>query len=384
MTNEYVPIGGGGSTPDTGYLQITKVVDLRGITDAAALARIKGLLNGDRYTFKCYILDSTGKEVTFVQGTDFVLQNDGTYKCTLPAVALPLGQYKLLEEMGTPGVNGYANVNGFKVSVTYSDRSVEVTAANTANAPETATVTNAYTQVAGGGDTPDTPTPPDLNGDDHFAYVIGYPDGCVHPEAEITRAEAVTIFFRLLKDDVRNKYWSETNSFSDVSEGQWFNHAVSTLAKMGIVSGYPDGTFRPGETITRAEFVALAARFDAAAEAPIADFSDISGHWASIEIAKAAANGWINGYPDGSFKPDQKINRAEAMALVNRVLNRDPADPDDLLNNMIKWPDNMDTTTWYYLDVQEATNSHTYERVTKPTETWVLLEQPRDWAALEY
>ncbi|MCR4771181.1 MAG: S-layer homology domain-containing protein [Oscillospiraceae bacterium] len=385
FTNTYIPIGGGGSTPDeTGYLQITKVVDLSAVTNRAALARIKGIMNGDRYTFKCYILDSSGKEVTFVQGTDFVLQNDGTYKCELPAVALPLGQYKLLEEMGTAGVNGYANLNGFKVKVAYSDRSVDITAANTENAPVTSTVTNAYTQIAGGGDTPDTPTPPDLNGDDHFAYVIGYPDGCVHPEAEITRAEAVTIFFRLLKDDVRNKYWSETNSFSDVSEGQWFNHAVSTLAKMGIVSGYPDGTFKPGETITRAEFVALAARFDAAAEAPIADFSDISGHWASIEIAKAAANGWINGYPDGSFKPDQKINRAEAMALVNRVLNRDPADPDDLLNNMITWPDNMDKNAWFYLDVQEATNSHTYERVTKPTEKWVLLEQPRDWAALEY
>lgn len=228
-----------------------------------------------------------------------------------------------------------------------------------------------------------TPVPAPLNGDDHFAYIIGYPDGNVHPEATITRAEVATIFFRLLKDEVRDANWSETNSFSDVSSGMWFNNAVSTMAKMGVVTGYPDGTFKPNENITRAEFAAIAARFDENANSTNADFSDISGHWAAVEIAKAAANGWVNGYPDGTFKPDQKITRAEAMALVNRVLNRDPEDPSDLLDNMIKWPDNMDTDKWYYLDVQEATNSHTYERTTKITEKWLTIEQPRDWAALE-
>ncbi len=228
-----------------------------------------------------------------------------------------------------------------------------------------------------------TPVPADLNGKDHFAYIIGYPDGNVHPEANITRAEVATIFFRLLQDDVREANFTRSNGFSDVSARQWLNNAVSTMAKMDIVRGYPDGTFRPNENITRAEFAAIAARFDSKAGAPAADFSDVSGHWASAEIAKAAANGWINGYPDGTFKPDQDITRAEAMALVNRVLNRDPKDPSDLLESMIKWPDNMDTRNWYYLDVQEATNSHEYERTTKASEKWTALEQPRDWASLE-
>ena len=152
---------------------------------------------------------------------------------------------------------------------------------------------------------------------------------------------------------------------------------------MGIVHGYLDGTFRPDESISRAEFAAIAARFDENASSTSANFSDIAGHWAEIEIAKAAANGWVNGYPDGTFKPDQAITRAEAMELVNRVLVRNPAGPEDLLENMIKWPDNMDTSKWYYLDVQEATNSHTYERTTNGTEKWLTIEQPRDWAALE-
>ena len=246
------------------------------------------------------------------------------------------------------------------------------------------TITNTY---SGGIEPPITPpppvVPPALNGEDHFAYIIGRDDGNSHPEANITRAEVATIFFRLLKDEVRDANWAETNSFSDVSAHQWYNHAISTLEAMGIVHGYLDGTFRPDESISRAEFAAIAARFDENASSTSANFSDIAGHWAEIEIAKAAANGWVNGYPDGTFKPDQAITRAEAMELVNRVLVRNPAGPEDLLENMIKWPDNMDTSKWYYLDVQEATNSHTYERTTNGTEKWLTIEQPRDWAALE-
>lgn len=225
--------------------------------------------------------------------------------------------------------------------------------------------------------------PEDLNGEDHFAYIIGYPDGNVHPEGTITRAEVATIFFRLLEDNVRDAYFTRTNSFSDVKEGQWYNNAISTMAKMGILKGYKDGTFKPNENITRAEFAAIAARFDKTASSNLPIFTDTYGHWAASEIGNAAKNGWVNGYPDGSFKPNQAITRAEAMALVNRVLNRDPQNPADLLNSMIKWPDNMDTNKWYYLDVQEATNSHDYERTTQATEKWTALQQPRNWASLE-
>ncbi|MBQ7492672.1 MAG: S-layer homology domain-containing protein [Clostridia bacterium] len=228
-----------------------------------------------------------------------------------------------------------------------------------------------------------TNVPEWLNGMDHDAYIIGYPDGMVHPEANITRAEVATIFFRLLTNEIRDKNLTEINAFSDVKDGMWFNAAVSTMAKLDIVTGYPDGTFRPNDTITRAEFAAIAARFDRETSAGETAFSDILGHWARTEIEKAAYNGWITGYPDGTFRPDRKITRAESMALVNRVLARDPERPEDLLPDMIRWPDNMNTGAWYYLDVQEATNSHDYERETKPTETWTVLRHPRDWTVYE-
>lgn len=227
------------------------------------------------------------------------------------------------------------------------------------------------------------PVPEDLNCKDHFAYIIGYPDGNVHPEGTITRAEVATIFFRMLDDTVRSAFFTRDNSFSDVEEGQWYNNAISTMARMGVVKGYEDGTFRPNQNITRAEFAAIAARFDKTASSNLPVFTDTYGHWATYEIGKAARNGWINGYPDGGFKPNRAITRAEAMALVNRVLRRDPQNPADLLNNMIKWPDNMDTSIWYYLDVQEATNSHEYERTTKGTERWTALGKLRDWSAFE-
>lgn len=228
-----------------------------------------------------------------------------------------------------------------------------------------------------------TETPPTLNGDDHYAYVVGYPDGLVHPEAQITRAEVATIFFRLLNENVRNAHMTKDNSFPDVNRGDWFNTAVSTMAELGIIKGYPDGTFGSNDPITRAEFAAIAARFDSSSVSTKANFKDIEGHWAELEISKAAANGWVNGYADNTFKPDQNITRAEAMALINRVLNRNPETPADLLSDMIKWPDNVDTAKWYYLDVQEATNSHDYERKANNTERWTKLNEAPDWVALE-
>lgn len=222
-----------------------------------------------------------------------------------------------------------------------------------------------------------------LNKTDHFAYVIGYPDGTVHPNGQITRAEVATIFFRLLRDEVRDGAFTTSNTYSDVAYGKWYNNPISTMSALGIITGYPDGTFKPNKPITRAEFAAIAARFDETQSGKSATFSDVIGHWAAKEIGIAYANEWIKGYPDGTFKPDQNITRAEAMTMINRVLERKPESPADLLTNMNKWTDNMDTSKWYYLDVQEATNSHAYTRKTFNYELWRQMLPDPDWSRYE-
>lgn len=222
-----------------------------------------------------------------------------------------------------------------------------------------------------------------LNKTDHFAYVIGYPDGTVHPNGQITRAEVATIFFRLLRDEVRDGAFTASNSYSDVAYGKWYNNPISTMSALGIITGYPDGTFKPNKPITRAEFAAIAARFDETQSGKSATFSDVIGHWAAKEIGIAYYNDWIKGYPDGTFKPDQNITRAEAMTLINRVLERKPESPADLLTNMNKWTDNLDTSKWYYLDVQEATNSHGYTRKTFNYELWRQMLPDPDWSRYE-
>ena len=239
----------------------------------------------------------------------------------------------------------------------------------------------------GGGRRPTVTIPDDvptgLNGDDHYAYIVGYPNGNVEPNGNITRAEVATIFFRLLTEEVRTANSTQSNSLSDVTRGQWFNHAVSTLSSMGIVKGHNDGTFAPNAPITRAEFAAIAARFDDKNTDTSSKFTDIASHWAKNEIGIAANKGWINGYPDGTFRPNQYITRAEAMTLVNRVLNRLPENSSDLLDSMIKWPDNSDASAWYYLAVQEATNSHYYKTKENKFEKWTKLRETRDWTELE-
>ena len=240
----------------------------------------------------------------------------------------------------------------------------------------------------GGGSRKPTVTIPDdvptgLNGDDHYAYIVGYPDSTVRPQNGITRAEVATIFFRLLTDETRNANSTKSNSYSDVAAGAWYNHAVSTLSAMGIVKGDSQGKFNPNAPITRAEFAAIAARFDDKANTTAVDFSDIASHWAKDEISAAANNGWINGYTDGTFRPNNKITRAEAMTLVNRVLKRLPETVEDLHNDMIKWSDNSDTSAWYYLAVQEATNSHYYDLKENKHEKWSKLRETRDWTELE-
>lgn len=222
-----------------------------------------------------------------------------------------------------------------------------------------------------------------LNKTDHFAYVIGYPDGTVHPNGQITRAEVATIFFRLLRDEVRDGAFTTSNTYSDVAYGKWYNNPISTMSALGIITGYPDGTFKPNKPITRAEFAAIAARFDETQSGKSATFSDVIGHWAAKEIGIAYYNDWIKGYPDGTFKPDQNITRAEAMTLINRVLERKPESPADLLTNMNTWTDNMDTSKWYYLDVQEATNSHGYTRKTFNYELWRQMLPDPDWSRYE-
>ena len=228
---------------------------------------------------------------------------------------------------------------------------------------------------------------PWLNTVDHYAYIVGYAeDGTVRPNANITRAEVATIFFRLLTDEARNSLWSTTNTFSDVASTVWYNTAVSTMANAGIIQGYEDGTFRPNANITRAEFAAIAARFMTSGYDVESDlFTDIAGHWARESINDAATAGWINGYSDGTFRPDNAITRAEAVTLVNNVLQRKP-DADHMLDSMITWPDNPESA-WYYEAIQEATNSHDYDMPSEDDdvdyETWTALQENRDWAALE-
>ena len=226
-------------------------------------------------------------------------------------------------------------------------------------------------------------TPDKLNADDHFAYVIGYPDGGAHPNATITRAETATIFFRLLTEKTRKESLTKYHSFRDVPQGAWYNAAVATMAKLKIITGYPDGTFQPDAPVTRAEFAAIAARFDEKSARTTASFRDIYGHWAERYISRSAELGWIRGYTDNTFRPDQSITRAEAMALINRVLNRNPESKDDLLRSMNIFNDNLDTAKWYYLDVQEAANSHDFIRKANGYEMWKKLRADPDWKALE-
>ena len=251
------------------------------------------------------------------------------------------------------------------------------------------TIHATFARNSSGGSHKPTVTIPDdvptgLNGKDHYAYVVGYPDGMVYPQKNITRAEVATIFFRLLEDETREANMTKSNSYNDMKDGAWYTCAVSTLSKMGIIKGYEDGSFKPDASISRAEFAAIAARFDPDGDTTPATFSDVSSHWAKDEISIAANHGWIKGYEDGSFKPDQKITRAETMTLVNRVLKRLPETKDDLHKDMKTWPDNQNESAWFYLAVQEATNSH-YQKLKKDGthEKWESMRETRDWAALE-
>ena len=224
------------------------------------------------------------------------------------------------------------------------------------------------------------PIPEMLNGEDHYAYLLGYEDGTVRPNGSISRAEVATVLFRLLKDDVRMQNLTKDNAYSDVSDTAWYAAAVSTLSKMGVISGYPDGTFRPNAPITRAEFAAMIARFDETAKSADTPFTDISGHWAENAIGKAYGNGWVEGSSKTVFCPESNLTRAETATLLDRVLHRLPEKESDLLANQIVWPDNPETF-WGYLAIQEATNSHEYERKADGVhETQTAKRENRDWS----
>ena len=224
-----------------------------------------------------------------------------------------------------------------------------------------------------------------LNKEIHFNYVIGYTDGTIRPNNDISRAEVATIFFRLLTDEAREQYTTTAGNFTDVKAGMWCNRAIATLTNMGIIKGYTDGSFQPNKSITRAELATIIARF-AKLDVNTKTFSDINGHWAQKNIELAAGNGWINGYEDGTFRPNNNITRAETFAMINRVLDRQTESVSDLLptSDMNMWSDNMNENAWYYKDVQEATNYHKCDRVGDSVyEKWTEKVPDIDWASYQ-
>ena len=294
------------------------------------------------------------------------------------------GYYRITVEETNMGNDRYVNYYTEPYTHTYKF-TVDNKGQISIKTPITFTITNEYTKRH----TAATPSKPTLNTGDHYAYVMGYPDGTVRPNGSITRAEVSTILFRLLSDKTRDEYFTTESSFTDVKAGAWYNNSIATLEKAGvIVDTAKGGAFRPNEAITRAELAAMLAQFSDAKPVKGVKFSDVSAeHWAYEAIAIAAKMGWIEGYPDGTFRPDATITRAEMMTLVNRALERVPSDEDHLLSKrvMLTFPD-CKSGDWFYIAVQEATNSHTYERAATEKngdEQWTALRANRDWTLLE-
>ena len=311
---------------------------------------------------------------------------------------------KLMNPKSASGTYGQYDENGSKnYSGLYTNNSATLYPVDSNSKPGVPEnflkPTVSYTISSGSSGSHSGGSRPSLNTKDHYGYIIGYPVDYytgqpttdqtkkpVRPEGKITRAEVATIYFRMLTDESRTKFWSQSNSYSDVKTGDWFNNAVSTLSNAGIIAGYEDGSFRPNGYITRAEFATIAARFFDVTYNGKDLFPDISGHWAKDYINQAANKGFVNGYEDGTFKPDRNITRAEAVTLVNRTLDRHP-DKNHFTKDMLVWPDNMDQTKWYYADMQEATNSHTYQMKENSDKTkyenWTKTLPIRNWEALE-
>lgn len=341
--------GGGGGGTSYGTLEISKTVDAPEDLDVEDMS----------FTFSVY-KGSTDNGTKYKTVT--VKANASE------SIRVPVGTYYVAEDN--------AEITGYTLETTCSsdNNTVKVTTATAGEISFENTYTAEEDRIPDDGGSM-------LNKKDHFAYIIGYPEDDVRPEANITRAEVATIFFRLLTDEAREQYSVKTNPYPDVNEGDWYNNAISTLTNAGIIDGYLDGTFRPNNPITRAELSKMAASFYNTQTDKTSTFSDIANHWAEQFIEAAYWYGFIDGYPDGTFKPNQYITRAETMKIVNRTLERYP-DKDRLLDDMIKWPDNADTDVWYYADVQEATNSHDYTK-TQNSEEWTKILPVRDWEAFE-
>lgn len=257
----------------------------------------------------------------------------------------------------------------FKISVTQSNEEIEDS--NIINATPSA--------PGGGGRRKPEPQVPvvDLEKADHFAYILGYPDGSIKPTNNITREEVAMIFYRLLTDESRSSFLSDVNVFTDMASDRWSNLAVSTLYRVGVISGYPDGKFKPSEPITRAEFATIASKFDKLEPVRESKLADISGHWAQVYINSSEIKGWIKGYEDNTFKPDKDITRAEAMTLINNVLGR-TVEKENIHPDALKWSDNP-TTAWYFEAVQEATNSHEYNLDETNKELWIGIKANKIW-----
>ena len=337
----------------------------------------------DYYTGKAEVIASKSlKDVPFLFDANdkLTFRNEGKYTYTvreeIPGKTSRMS-YDTTEYTLTINVVLNKNTNKYEVE------SWQFTAGNRENLTQL-NIVNTYRTYH-----PSTPSKPTLNTGDHYAYVMGYPDGTVRPNGSITRAEVSTILFRLLSDKTRDEYFTTESSFTDVKAGAWYNNSIATLEKAGvIVDTAKGGAFRPNEAITRAELAAMLAQFSDAKPVKGVKFSDVSAeHWAYEAIAIAAKMGWIEGYPDGTFRPDATITRAEMMTLVNRALERVPSDEDHLLSKrvMLTFPD-CKSGDWFYIAVQEATNSHTYERAATEKngdEQWTALRANRDWTQLE-
>lgn len=345
--------------------------------------------NGQKY-FDAYVTDETAPTQFGLKAaheqlykvTVHYAYSDGTKAAEAAVINVKAGAAYSID---SPAIEGYK-----------ADKAT-VSGTIPADKPADTVITVTYTKESSGGGggggghrpkpKPTVEIPDDdalgLNNTDHFAYVVGYENGEVQPQNSITRAEVAAIFFRLLENGIRSENFTHQNDFSDVAADAWYCSSVSTLSRMDIIAGYPDGTFRPNAPITRAEFAAIATRFDNNGDKTPVSFTDIIGHWAEGEITVAANHGWVSGYGDDTFRPQNQITRAETMSLVNRVLKRLPETPADLLPDMITWTDNADTSSWYYLPVQEATNSHYYEfKENSKHEKWTELRETRDWSKL--
>ena len=320
-------------------------------------------LNGA--TFELYQLDKNGK-----------VDNRSVTKTRQQGSKNGIALFSVDNKNSYDGIWYYAEVTAPE-GYALDTKEYEISAKNFYHDDSSTAVAKAKTVRNYRGTTPDL-----LNDSDHFAYVIGYMDGNVRPYGLISRAETTTIFFRLLKDSVRDGNLLTSNTYTDVADDYWANTAISTMTGLGIVQGRSTTTFDPKAPITRAQFAAICARFDTGKSSGTQSFTDIKGHWAEKYIERAAELGWIKGFEDGTFRPDTYITRAQAMTMINRVLNRIPEDESDLLPGMNVWPD-CNPGDWFYLAVQEATNSHDFEHKAGNYETWTKLMKNPDWTRYE-